>query len=385
MAYDISQTDKLSVFADDMRRLGVALLPPCINRSGADFTIEDTESGPAVRYALGGLKGVGEAAMAAIVAERDAHGPFRSIDDFAARIDPRLLNRRQVEALAAGGAFDCLGMERARIHAGAEQLLAAAARHSAERATGQGGLFATGSAPEPLLLPDTAPWSIGERLGHERDAFGFWFGGHPVDAEAAVVAGAGAIRSSEALARRAAPGTRQPAVMAAMVEDLRWRVPQGRSADRRYLIVDLTDGGGAFNANCFEADLHAMLDDARRSGAPLLFDMELGWREGDEAPRLTIRGAALLAAAARSARVLLSIRLAAPANSGIAAFLAERLPRGGRSAVEIAVPLGGGGAGRLVLGTDFLLPAGIDSELSAIDGIAEAIIRPLDQPIRLVA
>ncbi|MGE5722076.1 MAG: DNA polymerase III subunit alpha, partial [Sphingomonadales bacterium] len=109
MSFDIHQTDKLAVFVDDMRRLEVACLPPCINASEADFSVEDFgEGGAAVRYALGALKGVGEKAMEQLVEERNANGPFRSLDDFADRIDPRLLNRRQIESLAGGGAFDAI-------------------------------------------------------------------------------------------------------------------------------------------------------------------------------------------------------------------------------------------------------------------------------------
>src|SRR5205085_682020 len=109
--------------------MGQACLPPSINHSEAEFDVEpisapakagalatavasDTtllpsqEHGFAVRYALGALKGVGEKAMAQLVEERQLNGRFASLDDFAARIDPRLLNRRQLESLAGGGAFD---------------------------------------------------------------------------------------------------------------------------------------------------------------------------------------------------------------------------------------------------------------------------------------
>src|SRR3546814_349003 len=100
MAYDIALTDKLSVFVGDMRRLNVRCLPPCVNRSGPDFTVEQDAEGLAVRYALGALKGVGEKAMGDLVAARERGGPFTSLDDFAGRIDPRQLNKRQLESLA---------------------------------------------------------------------------------------------------------------------------------------------------------------------------------------------------------------------------------------------------------------------------------------------
>src|SRR5437764_1127408 len=104
MSFDMTLTDKLGVFVEDMRRGGVECLPPDINGSHAHFTVENGAEGNSVRYALGALKGVGEKAMEALVDERTSGGPFTSLEDFAARIDPRLLNRRQLESLAAAGA-----------------------------------------------------------------------------------------------------------------------------------------------------------------------------------------------------------------------------------------------------------------------------------------
>src|SRR3546814_18866611 len=111
MSFDSHQTDKLSIFIDDMRRLDVAIAPPSVNDSEADFSVGRSDEGLAVRYALGALKGVGEKAMEALVAER-AKGDFVSLDDFALRIDPKMLNRRPIAALAPGGAFGCYDWQR---------------------------------------------------------------------------------------------------------------------------------------------------------------------------------------------------------------------------------------------------------------------------------
>lgn len=385
MAYDISQTDKLAVFVDDMRRLEVELLPPCINASGADFTVEDFAGKPAVRYALGGLKGVGEAAMADIVAERERNGPFLSLDDFAGRIDPRALNKRQMESLAAAGAFDSFGIDRARVHAAADMLLAAASRAAEQRLTGQGGLFGAETVREELPLPDMMPWSIGERLTRERDAFGFWFAGHPVEAYGAVTRPLGVIRAADALAKRAAAGTRQSVRLAGLVEDYRWRVPQGKGPEKRYMMVDLTDNGGSFGATCFEADAQAMLERAAAAGDPLLLDMELQWREGDDAPRMTIRGAVDLKERNRNARVLLSIEMEERAVDALVDELDARLPRGGRSAVRLVLKMVDGSVAKLILGVDFTLPPGIEVELPELPGILSAAIEAMNEPLRLVA
>jgi DNA polymerase-3 subunit alpha len=126
MCFDMHQSDKLGVFVDDLRRNGVALLPPDINRSEAEFTVERTDDGYAVRYALAGIRNVGEKAMEGVVAEREAHGRFESLDEVFRRCPPGAMNRRLVEGLAAAGAFDALEPNRARLFANIDILLAAA-------------------------------------------------------------------------------------------------------------------------------------------------------------------------------------------------------------------------------------------------------------------
>src|SRR5437763_1756841 len=118
MTFDVTQTDRLGVFVEDMRRAGIDCLPPDINASGSAFTVE----GDAVRYALGALKGVGGKAMEALAEERDRGGPFGSLEDFASRIDPRLLNRRQLESLAGAGAFDSIQTDRPAVFAATDQI-----------------------------------------------------------------------------------------------------------------------------------------------------------------------------------------------------------------------------------------------------------------------
>ncbi len=120
MCYDMALTDKLAIFVDDARRLGVTMLPPCINASQAEFDVEAHEDGLAVRYALGALKSVGEGAMEKLVVERQAGGAFASLDALAKRVDPRLMNKRQLETLASAGAFDGIEPNRAGVHAVAE-------------------------------------------------------------------------------------------------------------------------------------------------------------------------------------------------------------------------------------------------------------------------
>ena len=182
MCYDIHLTDKLGIFVDDMRRMGVTCLAPDINASIADFSVEETKDGFAVRYALAALKSVGEGAMERLVAERDGEGPFKGVDDFAHRVDPRALNKRQLETLAAAGAFDSFDLNRAGIFACAETVLATAARVHDQKTSGQHGLFGGEDAKEPpIRLPLSARWTLAQRMEQEKEAFGFYFSAHPVD------------------------------------------------------------------------------------------------------------------------------------------------------------------------------------------------------------
>ena len=156
MSFDMALTDKLGIFVEDMRRGEVECLPPDINASHAYFTVEDG----AARYALGALKGVGEKAMEALVEEREKGGAFQSLEDLAGRIDPRLLNRRQLESLAGAGAFDSIKPERPAVFAAAETILAHATSAHDQRTSGQAALFGANPAEAaPIRLPRDASWT----------------------------------------------------------------------------------------------------------------------------------------------------------------------------------------------------------------------------------
>ncbi len=260
MSFDIALTDKLAMFVEDMRRGGIECLPPDINASGASFTVEDG----AVRYALGALKGVGEKAMEALVEERERGGPFASLEDFAARIDSRQLNRRQLESLAAAGAFDGIKPERAAVFTGAETILAHAASAQEQRETGQAGLFGVSSAEAaPIRLPREASWTLAQRMAAERDAFGFYFSAHPVDAARHLLAAHKVKTFAELADIRIAEGERVGATMAALVEDTRWRTS---ARGRRYMMATLSDRSGQFVATAFDDEATAALEAAAKAG-----------------------------------------------------------------------------------------------------------------------
>jgi DNA polymerase-3 subunit alpha len=176
MSLDIDDTDKLGAFVQEARRMGVKVLAPCMNASGADFSV----AGDAIRYALGAVRNVGLAAMKAVIAQRPERG-FADLFDLMERIDPKALNRRTLENLARAGALDALEPDRARAFAAAEVVCAHGQRHAGEQASSQVSLFA--AAPGEIRrppLPQARAWSAQERLDNEFAALGLYLSGHPL-------------------------------------------------------------------------------------------------------------------------------------------------------------------------------------------------------------
>ncbi len=373
MCFDMTLTDKLGVFVDDMRRLGVKALPPCINASDAEFAVEETPDGLAVRYALAALKSVGEGAMEKLVGERQANGPFASLDDLAARVDPRLLNKRQLETLAAAGAFDGIDPNRAGIFATAETILAVAARLHDQRTSGQGGLFGEAEVSgDTIKLPQSARWSIADRMAQEKEAFGFYFSAHPVDRyrmlarHATAFSGLGEIDIPT--------GGRARATMAVLVEDAKWRTS---ARGKRYMMATLSDASGQFVATCFDDGVTGDLEAAALKGACGLAEVELDRREGEEAPRVTVKRLQTFDTLAMGARMLLEVAVDTPeAVAGLAGLLSDA--RGGRGEVMLGAALPQGGLAWLVVGRDFLLDAELASRIEGVQGIRDVTLRPAE-------
>ena len=368
MCFDLALTDKLAIFVDDMKRLGIPCLPADLNASEAEFDVQPHADGFAVRYALGALKGVGERAMEQVVDERKAKGPFKSLDDFARRVDPRLLNKRQVETLAAAGAFDAMNDNRPGVHAAAETILATAQRIHAGRASGQGGLFGDGEASEPpIRLPSSASWTLAERINAEKEAFGFYFSAHPLD-RYAHLAKVHAARPIAALGEvQVAEGARAGATIAALVEDARWRTS---ARGKRYMMATLSDASGQVVATCFEDMTADALEEAARAGGCGLMQVELDRRPGEDSARVTVKTVQPFETLSNNARLVLTLWIDDPAAiAPLAGLLRDE--RGGRARVRIVTPIEGGEA-EVSLGEDFLIDGERVDAIRAIPGIREA-------------
>ncbi len=180
MTLDIGNTDRLNIFRQEAQRLNIEVRPPDINRSEAPFSCDHEEG--VIYYALAAVKGVGRQAMDHVVAVRAEGGPFKSIADFARRIDPRLVNKRCFEMLARAGAFDRLNPNRRQLVENGDAVLGDATRNMRERESGQQALFGeVADAGDDLRLNTVPDWLPHERLGEEFGAIGFYLSGHPLD------------------------------------------------------------------------------------------------------------------------------------------------------------------------------------------------------------
>ncbi len=178
MNCDIHLTDKLSIYAEEVRRgLEIEIIAPCVNSSIETFNVEDGK----LIYALAALKNVGHEAMTLIVKGRE-DGPFVTLYDFARRVDLKHVGKRPLEMLARAGAFDVLDRNRHRVLKSLDALVAYSAAIHEQRNSNQVSLFgeAGEDLPEPRLV-EVEDWLPGERLGEEHAAIGFYLSGHPLD------------------------------------------------------------------------------------------------------------------------------------------------------------------------------------------------------------
>src|SRR5438477_9969454 len=204
LSNEINNTDKISVFVGECKRMGISILPPDINKSGLKFVPEmwqgpqhpesepneqnrGTEAAPtlnAIRYGLAAIKNVGEVAMEMSIQERERAGEYTSLEDFCGRIGTRIANRKMLESLIKAGAFDFVGRDRAELFACIDESLSCAAAALRDRTVGQVSLFDEETHAATTRKRVVTPWGDHEKLSYEKELLGFYVSGHPLDAYA---------------------------------------------------------------------------------------------------------------------------------------------------------------------------------------------------------
>ena len=233
--------DSLVEHLEDCRRMEIAVVPPDVNRSEAEFSV----SAEGIHFGLAAIKSCGMPASRAIVAERKKGGPFRSLFDFCERLDPSLVNRTAIESLIKAGAFDALPGHRAQLMQVLERAMAAGAAKHADRRSGQKGLFDDMAEPDDdasYALPEVAPWDERQQLTHEKEVLGFYLSSHPLDEYAELLRGCCTHTTSEAAEL---PG-RTEVVVGGIVSAIKLSHTKNArpGADTKYAMFDLEDTAG---------------------------------------------------------------------------------------------------------------------------------------------
>jgi DNA polymerase-3 subunit alpha len=259
---EMGDSDKIVKYIEECRAAGIRVEPPDVNVSDVTFSV----SGDAIRFGLAAIKNVGEAAMASILATRDTAGLFRSLEDFCARVDLRLVNRRVVESLIKAGAFDSLGVPRAHLMTAVEAALEAGQRQQRERAEGQASFFdLLPAAPGPPAPgpPAVGPeWDTDQRLAFEREVLGFYVSGHPLARYRAVVESLGITVSADLAAK--SPGSR--VLLFGQVAALK---EASTKSGNRMAFVTVEDMDGTVEVTVFPEPFKAAVEHLR-SREPLL-------------------------------------------------------------------------------------------------------------------
>jgi DNA polymerase-3 subunit alpha len=240
MTLDMHNTDKLGQMRQELKHLGIELLPPDINKSGVAFTVENG----AIRYALAAIKNVGAGAMQTLVEEREKNGPFKDVTDFAHRIDSKSINKRQLENLARAGALDSVSPNRKQVFDGVEALLKHASLAREERESAQIGLFGGPAGDtKKIVLPQVADWAPFDKLNEQGAALGLHLD-HPLDAYQHELERLRVKPYSEVVELRSDAAVR----LAGIVISKRERTSQ---KGNKYAFVQFTDTSGAFEVTLF--------------------------------------------------------------------------------------------------------------------------------------
>jgi len=366
MSLDRSNTDKLAMFLAEAKASGVAVRPPHVNYSDADFAVAPDG---AVLYALSAVKNVGEGAMGLIEGERRARGPFRDLHDFAERIDLKAVGKRALENLVRAGALDGLGRSRAATLASVDLLVRYSAQTREDKESAQVGLFELGggAALEPLRIPAADEWPPLERLNEERIALGFYLSGHPLDDYAKELRRLNVVTAAEA--RERAFGTRVAVSVAAVIRSVRMRRSK---TGKPFAWVECSDAATDFEMTVFSETLAASRD-LLEPGTLVLLALTAEDRDGEV--RFTCESVRRLDAAAAQTTSLLRIALSGPeALDGVRRRLAAVKPasrqEGGRVVLSLKLPPSGREV-EIALSEPAACTPAMRGALKAVDGVSD--------------
>ena len=243
----------------------------------------------------------------------------------------------------------------------------------------QAALFGESTDQGLAMLVPNVSWTMAETMAHEKDAFGFYFSGHPVEAWRPVLDAQGALSFADVAALPApSGGGKKGVVMAGLIEEVRWRTPQ-QGKGNRYLLITFSDRSGQFIGSCFDEDAQARIEAIAKDAPSVLIQAELMWREGEDVPRVTVRGVTSLTDMAKRARGRVVVAVTGIADAErLAGLVADCRGKGrGELVAEVRTPVG---LARLCLARDYLLDAETLAKLGRAFGAEHVASEAIDPP-----
>ncbi len=258
LSADMDHTDKVVTLIHECEAMRLKVRRPDLNTSLHEFAIEGDS---AIIYGLGAVRGVGRGAVEALIAEREARGPFTSLEDLCRRIDLQKINRRVLEALLRCGSLDALGPNRATLMQRLPAAMQLGDQNSKAHEAGQNDMFGLGPAPASAAarVPAAAPlaavvlpeWSEAVRLAGERETLGLYLTGHPAKPFAPLLARVASHWIGDLVSERPAPGAEpmrfgggKPVTVGGLVDEIKKRGSR--------VILTLDDTTGRLEVQLFE-------------------------------------------------------------------------------------------------------------------------------------
>ena len=298
LSSEISKPENVVKYIKECREMGIAVEPPDVQISGADFTPSPT----GIRFGLTAIKNVGRNAIDSILAAREQHGAFPTFWEFCEKVDLRLMNKRVLESLIKAGALDCFG-RRSQLMAVADRAMERAQQAQRDLLAGQHGLFAglaglfeNGSNGHKSHddLPNTPDWDENERLQSEKEVLGFFVSGHPLDKYAEKLRNLNVVDTATALEMKAPPPARRRngggepenlLAIAGVIVGL--KVGKSKRSGEMYAQASLEDTVGKIDIICFPKD-YARLCESLKIEVPVLIKGVLRADDDESAPKLSV-------------------------------------------------------------------------------------------------
>ena len=363
MTLDMGNADKIGNFRRELERLQIPLLPPDVNRSMAEFAVEQTPDGKlGVRYALSAIKGVGRDAMNRLTEERTANGPFKDMFDLAERLDSRVINKRLLESLVKAGAFDSLNRNRAQAFGAVEALTRHSQATHESRGSSQDSLFGDDTAQRRPALPKIPDWAPMERLQNEFQAIGFYLSSHPLASYERSLQRLKVTRAADLvpLLQRGVPGRIK---LAGTVID---RQERTSAKGNRFAFVSCSDQSGAYEFMCF-SELLSSKRNILEPGQAILLSAD-GRLDGDQV-KLTGQTVEKLEDAVASAAMGLRIVISDPA--ALDALARQLEGKKGRGRVTLVVPLPDETEAEVTLPGSYAIATGLRDAIGGLAGVAQ--------------